>query len=385
MECNKDEAERAKQIAERKFTEKDLNGAKKFALKAQALFPPLDGISQFITAVEVHLMAESRVAGEKDWYAIMSLSPSADDSTVKKQYRHLALQLHPDKNRSPGADGAFKLVQEAFNVLKDKNKRDMFDQKRKNHAVNEHSMGSTGFNGFNGFNSQEKGAGSDMRSKFQAQGAPQKATRPVPQPPPSAAGCSAQGAPRRAAQPVPRPPKPRTARCSVKHASQTAARPVLQPNTTSCSTQGMAQNAARMGSRPCEPRTTEHHMHSAKQRSEQPAAQPPEATTFWTRCTFCRMWFEYSLLFQNSFLFCRSCAASFFAADVGQPEIRYKFEEMQAWKCANLVPAEGSNGSSISNQGSSENVSANSGSQQQRRPYKRMRGEGSSNANGGSC
>lgn len=131
MECNKDEALRAKEIAERKFESRDLQGAKKFALKAKTLFPDLEGIVQLITTLDVYLTSEVKIAGEKDWYSILSVDTSADDETVKKQYRKLVLQLHPDKNKSVGAEGAFQIVKEAWNVLSDKTKRAVYDQKRK--------------------------------------------------------------------------------------------------------------------------------------------------------------------------------------------------------------------------------------------------------------
>ncbi|CAM0870258.1 unnamed protein product [Alopecurus aequalis] len=131
MECNKDEALRAKEIAERKFESRDLQGAKKFALKAKALFPDLDGITQLVTTLDIYLTSEVKIAGEKDWYSILSVDMSADDETVKKQYRKLALQLHPDKNKSVGAEGAFQIIKEAWNVLSDRIKRTLYDQKRK--------------------------------------------------------------------------------------------------------------------------------------------------------------------------------------------------------------------------------------------------------------
>ncbi|XP_044978713.1 uncharacterized protein LOC123445745 [Hordeum vulgare subsp. vulgare] len=131
MECNKDEALRAKQIAERKFESKDLQGAKKFALKAKSLFPDLEGIMQMIITLDVYLTSELKVAGDRDWYSILSVDTSADDETVRKQYRKLALLLHPDKNKSVGAEGAFQLVKEAWTVLSDKTKRLLYDQKRK--------------------------------------------------------------------------------------------------------------------------------------------------------------------------------------------------------------------------------------------------------------
>uniref|UniRef100_A0A2P2KPD8 J domain-containing protein n=1 Tax=Rhizophora mucronata TaxID=61149 RepID=A0A2P2KPD8_RHIMU len=130
MECNKDEAARAKEIAEKKFSAKDVAGAKKFALKAQNLYPGLEGISQMIATLDVYVSAENRINGEADWYGILGVNPQADEETVRKQYRKLALILHPDKNKSLGADGAFKLISEAWSLLSDKTKRSAYDQKR---------------------------------------------------------------------------------------------------------------------------------------------------------------------------------------------------------------------------------------------------------------
>ncbi|XP_043726369.1 uncharacterized protein LOC122672926 isoform X2 [Telopea speciosissima] len=130
MECNKDEATRAREIAEKKFTAKDVAGAKKFALKAQNLYPGLEGLPQMLATFDVYISAENKISGEADWYGILGVSPSADDETVKKQYRKLALMLHPDKNKSVGADGAFKFILEAWSLLSDKTKRIAYDQKR---------------------------------------------------------------------------------------------------------------------------------------------------------------------------------------------------------------------------------------------------------------
>ncbi|TKY45032.1 DnaJ-like subfamily B member 12 [Spatholobus suberectus] len=130
MECNKDEATRAKEIAERKFAAKDTLGAKKFALKAQNLFPALEGISQMVATLDVYISAENKTNGEADWYGVLGVDSLADDDTVRKQYRKLALMLHPDKNKSIGADGAFKLISEAWSLLSDKAKRAAYDEKR---------------------------------------------------------------------------------------------------------------------------------------------------------------------------------------------------------------------------------------------------------------
>ncbi|KAF5442241.1 hypothetical protein F2P56_034925 [Juglans regia] len=130
MECNKDEAVRAKEIAERKFMERNYAASKKFALKAQNLYPELEGLSQMLMTLDVYIYSENKIGGEADWYGVLGVNPLADDETVKKQYRKLALMLHPDKNKCLGAEGAFKLVSEAWSLLSDKAKRLSYNQKR---------------------------------------------------------------------------------------------------------------------------------------------------------------------------------------------------------------------------------------------------------------
>lgn len=97
--------------------EEDFAGAKKFTLKAQSLYPELDGISQILIALNVYISSENKVNGESDWYGVLDVKPSDDEETIRKQYRKLALMLHPDKNKSVGADGAFKILSEAWGLL----------------------------------------------------------------------------------------------------------------------------------------------------------------------------------------------------------------------------------------------------------------------------
>ncbi|OEL37637.1 hypothetical protein BAE44_0001346 [Dichanthelium oligosanthes] len=131
MECNKEEASRAKDLAVIKLQEADYAGAKKIALKAQKLFPGLENISQLLTVCEVHCCAAVKINGETDWYAILQVEATADDMLLKKQYRKLALLLHPDKNKFVGAEAAFKLIGEAHMILTDQVKRSSHDSKRK--------------------------------------------------------------------------------------------------------------------------------------------------------------------------------------------------------------------------------------------------------------
>lgn len=131
MECNKEEASRAKDVAERKMHEADFLGAKRMVLKAHWLFPGLENISQLLAICEVHSSASVKINGETDWYGILQVEPTADDMVLKKQYRKLALLLHPDKNKFAGAEAAFKLIGEAHMTLTDQVKRRSHDNKRK--------------------------------------------------------------------------------------------------------------------------------------------------------------------------------------------------------------------------------------------------------------
>lgn len=65
----------------------------------------------------------------RDYYEILGISRNADDNDIKKAYRKLAMQYHPDRN--PGdkqAEEKFKEVSEAYEVLKDQEKRRRYDQ-----------------------------------------------------------------------------------------------------------------------------------------------------------------------------------------------------------------------------------------------------------------
>jgi molecular chaperone DnaJ len=83
---------------------------------------------------------------KKDYYEILGVGRIASDEELKKNYRKIAMQCHPDKN--PGdkkAEDRFKEAAEAYEVLSDKQKREIYD-----HYGHE-GLSSTGFRGFNGF------------------------------------------------------------------------------------------------------------------------------------------------------------------------------------------------------------------------------------------
>lgn len=56
------------------------------------------------------LLAVQRIKKCKDYYEILGINKDANDSQIKKAYRKYALEVHPDKNKAPGAAEAFKAL-----------------------------------------------------------------------------------------------------------------------------------------------------------------------------------------------------------------------------------------------------------------------------------
>jgi len=83
---------------------------------------------------------------EKDYYRILDVPKDASEDQIKKSYRKIAMQYHPDRN--PGnkeAEEKFKLASEAYEVLRDQEKRQIYDR----YGIE--GLKGTGFTGFRGF------------------------------------------------------------------------------------------------------------------------------------------------------------------------------------------------------------------------------------------
>ncbi len=85
---------------------------------------------------------------KKDYYEVLGVSKTSTDEEIKRAFRKLAKQYHPDVNKEPGAEEKFKEIGEAYAVLSDPDKRRQYDQF--GHAAFE-----GGANGFSGFNAED--------------------------------------------------------------------------------------------------------------------------------------------------------------------------------------------------------------------------------------
>ena len=64
----------------------------------------------------------------KDYYKILGIAKGASDDDIKKAYRKLALKYHPDKNKEASAEEKFKEVAEAYEILSDAKKKEIYDK-----------------------------------------------------------------------------------------------------------------------------------------------------------------------------------------------------------------------------------------------------------------
>lgn len=85
---------------------------------------------------------------DKDYYEVLGVTRNATETEIKKAYRKLALQYHPDRNKTKEAEGKFKEVTKAYEVLSDPQKRETYNQL--GHQAFEQGAGQGPFGGSQG-------------------------------------------------------------------------------------------------------------------------------------------------------------------------------------------------------------------------------------------
>lgn len=107
----------------------------------------------------------------KDFYKTLGVAKTASQDEIKRAYRKLALEYHPDKNKSKEADKKFKEVTEAYEVLSDPQKRQTYDQFGAA-AFEQGAAGGAGGGPFGGFGGQQGGQYGPFSYTYSTNGGP---------------------------------------------------------------------------------------------------------------------------------------------------------------------------------------------------------------------
>lgn len=86
-----------------------------------------EGLSGERSYTEEHVELIRQIKRNKDYYAILGVERSCSVEEIRKAYRKLSLKVHPDKNKAPGSEEAFKKVCKAFKCLSDGDSRRHYD------------------------------------------------------------------------------------------------------------------------------------------------------------------------------------------------------------------------------------------------------------------
>jgi curved DNA-binding protein len=86
--------------------------------------------------------------GFRDYYETLGVPRDASSEDIRRAYRRLAREYHPDVNKDPGAEDRFKEVSEAHAVLSDPEKRAQYDRLGPNWRAGQDVSGASGFEGF---------------------------------------------------------------------------------------------------------------------------------------------------------------------------------------------------------------------------------------------
>jgi DnaJ family protein B protein 12 len=169
MEMNKDEADKCLNLARKYILLGNKEKAEKFVRKAQKLYPSqkcddvMDNVMNMADEnvnsgsrtgassaagkssasypepsndeattssteyTQEQIEAVKRIRKCKNYYEILGVNKTANETELKKAYRKLALAFHPDKNKAPGAGEAFKAIGNAYAVLSNPEKKRQYD------------------------------------------------------------------------------------------------------------------------------------------------------------------------------------------------------------------------------------------------------------------
>src|SRR3954454_630302 len=83
----------------------------------------------------------------RDYYEVLGVPADADTEDIRRAYRRLARENHPDLNKDPAAEDRFKEISESYEVLRDEERRRQYDRLRRGARNGQDLSGAEGFGG----------------------------------------------------------------------------------------------------------------------------------------------------------------------------------------------------------------------------------------------
>ncbi|CAK9145585.1 unnamed protein product [Ilex paraguariensis] len=118
--CENLDSSSSSQSIDEKTVDNTRNGSGKFKFDDVSNGEPL--------YTEEHVQLIRKIKRNKDYYEILGVEKGCSVEEIRKAYRKLSLKVHPDKNKAPGSEEAFKQVSKAFKCLSDDESRRQYDQ-----------------------------------------------------------------------------------------------------------------------------------------------------------------------------------------------------------------------------------------------------------------
>ena len=104
--------------------------------------------------------------GFHDYYETLGVPRDASQEDIRAAHRRLARKYHPDVSKEDGAEDRFKEISEAYEVLRDPEKRERYDRLGSNWRAGQDVSGASGFEGFEGFDGFGGGGFEDVHVEF---------------------------------------------------------------------------------------------------------------------------------------------------------------------------------------------------------------------------
>lgn len=303
------EAQRWLGIAVKLLSGRDLVGSKTFAIRARESDPRLEFADQILAVADTLIAGEKRINNQPDWYAILQLlGRSHDSELIASQYRRLALLLNPHQNNLPFADLAFKLVCDAWLVLSNPSRKNLYDNEINFISVNNNNNNPVGGSSreHENRNQQQQQHHLNRHHQHQQQWQQPPGLQPLQQPPPQpplARPVPQQPPPSR---PVPQQPLP--ARPVPQQPVQP--RPEPPPRVVQPEPQKQKQQEAAVKQSPKKvfgnsTKEVENGM------SHTNGGDGDESPSFWTACPYCYNMYEYPTVYAECTLRCQNCKRAF--------------------------------------------------------------------------